>query len=106
MRLSTVLVMPSEVEGLPLVLMEAAASGLPAVVSDVGGVPEIVADSHTGFIVRCGDLDQFAERIDRILSTPGLREHLSLNACAASTRYEIGGCVEKLVTLYDSALKT
>lgn len=105
MRLSTVLVLPSEVEGLPLVLMEAAASGLPAVVSNVGGMPEIVADGETGYVVGCGELDQFAERIDRILSTPGLREQLSKNARVASTHYEISGCVEKLVSLYDSALK-
>lgn len=104
MQLASVLVLPSETEGLPLVLMEAAAAGLPVVASDVGGVSEIVENDVSGYTVRAGDLDHFAERIDRILSTPQLREKLAAQSRRISCRFEIGGCVERLVSLYDSAL--
>ena len=43
------------VEGLPLALLEAASSGLPSVVSDAGGVSEVVLDGRTGFVVPLGN---------------------------------------------------
>ena len=47
------LVLSSVVEGLPMVLLEAAASGLPCVSTEAGGARDIVVDGQTGFLAPC-----------------------------------------------------
>jgi glycosyltransferase involved in cell wall biosynthesis len=51
------LVMPSQFEGVPLAALEAAARGIPVLASRVGGLPTVVADGTTGWLVPAGDLD-------------------------------------------------
>lgn len=58
-------VLPSLWEGLPLVLLEAMASGLPAVATRVGGVPEVVSDGSTGILIDPERPDQLAAAIMR-----------------------------------------
>jgi glycosyltransferase involved in cell wall biosynthesis len=52
------------------VVAEAFAKGTPAVVSDVGGLPGIVDDDHTGFVVRPGDIHQLADRVAWMFEHP------------------------------------
>ena len=59
-----VLVFPSLTEGLPRVVIEAMARGLPCVASDVGGIPELLEDE---FLARPGDVEELAERIEYML---------------------------------------
>ncbi len=66
-RASDLLVLPSRSEGVPNVLLEAAACGTPVVASDVGGVPE-VAHLSASRLVPPGDPGRLAEAIDRMLS--------------------------------------
>jgi glycosyltransferase involved in cell wall biosynthesis len=65
-------VLPSFAEGLPVVLMEALASRIPVIATQVAGVPELVEDGVSGFIVPPGDVDTLALRLDRLLSDPAL----------------------------------
>jgi glycosyltransferase involved in cell wall biosynthesis len=60
----------SVVEGLPMVLLEAAASGLPAVATDAGGVRACVADGETGFVVPRSDGDALAAAMSRLALLP------------------------------------
>jgi glycosyltransferase involved in cell wall biosynthesis len=71
-----VLVLPSEREATPLVIAEAAAAGIPSVVSAVGGHPELVRDMETGFIFHLGDTSLFAKRIIQCLKERKLVEKL------------------------------
>lgn len=64
-------VMPSLTEGLPRALLEAMARGLPAVVSRVGGMPDVVDAAHC---VRPGDVADLAEAVRLLLLDPALRE--------------------------------
>ncbi|MDZ7640155.1 MAG: glycosyltransferase [Bryobacterales bacterium] len=63
-------VMSSVVEGLPMVLIEAAMAGLPAVATDVGGVQEVLLDGETGFTVPPQDVDGLAEAMGRLAAMP------------------------------------
>jgi glycosyltransferase involved in cell wall biosynthesis len=62
------LVMPSKDEGVPNTIQEAMAIGLPVVVSDVGGMPDIVQNAETGWILPLGRQDLWADRIAECIS--------------------------------------
>lgn len=63
---SDVFVLSSRWEGLPLVIIEAMVAGLPVVASRVGGVPELVEDGVTGFLVPPGNPEALAEALQRL----------------------------------------
>lgn len=70
MRSADALVLSSVVEGLPMVLLEAAASGLPCVGTNAGGVEEALADGDTGYVVACGDDQALAAAMTRVMEMP------------------------------------
>jgi glycosyltransferase involved in cell wall biosynthesis len=63
-------------EGVPRVVVEAAATGLPTVAFDVPGVREAVRDGETGYLVPYRDIDAMTERVDRLLQDSGLRDRM------------------------------
>jgi glycosyltransferase involved in cell wall biosynthesis len=70
-RASDLFVLASRWEGLPLVLLESLALGLPAVATRVDGVPLVVRDGETGWLVAPGDASALAERMIDAVSDPG-----------------------------------
>ena len=73
---SDVLCLPSSVEGLPLVVLEAMAQGKPVVATAVGGTPELVVDGETGLLVPPGDAGALADALEEILRDPELARRL------------------------------
>lgn len=65
-------------EGIPVVLMEALGSGVPAVASDLSGIPELVIDGETGLLVPPRDAAALADALTRLASDPVLRERLGV----------------------------
>lgn len=63
-------VLPSLWEGMPMALIEAMASGLPVVATDVSGTREVMVHGETGLMVPPGDAEQLARAIDQILLDP------------------------------------
>jgi len=61
-----------------VVLMEAMASRIPVIASQVAGVPELVEDQVSGFVIPAGDLDTLTDRLDQLLSDPGLCREMGL----------------------------
>lgn len=79
-----VFVLPSinkdgKTEALGVVLLEAMASGCPVIGTNVGGIPDIIIDGETGFLVPEQDPGMLAERILQILSDENLREQFRQN---------------------------
>lgn len=72
-RRGDIFVLPSLAEGMPNVLLEALASGLPLVATDTGGSLELILPDINGFIVPKGDTDALAERLKVLLERPDLR---------------------------------
>jgi len=64
------LCMTSDSEGMPNVVLEAMAAGVPVVATRVGGVAEVVRDGETGFLVETGDVHGVAAAMFRILDDP------------------------------------
>lgn len=67
-------------EGIPVALMEAAATGLPVVASRLSGIPEAIEDGAQGLLVEPGDARGLAEAIARLVGDPALRERLGAAA--------------------------
>ena len=80
---SDMLVLPSFAEGVPVVLMEAMASGLPVVATRVGGVAELVEDGVSGLLVPPGDAGVLAGAMDRLLADPDLCRRFGAAGSAA-----------------------
>jgi len=72
--------LPSYDEGLPNGLCEAMAAGVPAVVSPVGGIPEVVTDGVTGLLVAPGDKVTLERQLRRVLTDRALAERLGAAA--------------------------
>jgi glycosyltransferase involved in cell wall biosynthesis len=98
MALFDVFVLPSLWEGLPLVLIEAAALGKPIVATDVEGSREILRDGETGRLVPPGDPAALAAAVRRLLDDPALAARLGARA-----RETIPGrfTIEKMISGYD-----
>ena len=73
LRETDVFVMASFAEGVPVVLMEALAAGVPVVATRIAGVPELVEDGVSGFLVPPGDPAPISNCIVRLLDHPDLR---------------------------------
>jgi glycosyltransferase involved in cell wall biosynthesis len=72
LRAADVFVLASEIEGLPLAVLEAMSQGVPVVATDVGGMPEAVIDNVTGFLLPPRDPAALTAAITRILSDPDM----------------------------------
>ncbi len=75
-----VFVFPSTTDTFGNVVLEAQASGLPVIVSDLGGPKELVEDGRTGFVTKAHDADDFARAIERMSSDSNLRARMGREA--------------------------
>lgn len=73
-------VLSSKVEGVPGVILEAAAQKVPTVATNVGGVKEVLIDNQTGFIIDDFNKEKFAEKVIEILTNETLQLKLGSNA--------------------------
>jgi glycosyltransferase involved in cell wall biosynthesis len=73
---SDVFILPSFAEGVPVVLMEAMASGIPVVTTQIAGISELVEDGKSGFVTRPGDAEMLSLRILELLRKPKMCEQM------------------------------
>ena len=111
MRKAAMLVLPGirtatgRVEGLGLVSVEAAATGVPVIGSDLGGIPEAVIDGETGFLVPSRDEEALARRMAELLGDAALRRRCGeAGRALACRRFDIGRQTARLEDLYDSVV--
>ena len=78
---AAILALPSRCEGLPRVLIEGMAAGLPLVGSDVAGIPFLIREGENGFVVPGGNPQLLETRLRQLLSDPRLRSQMGENSC-------------------------
>jgi glycosyltransferase involved in cell wall biosynthesis len=94
-------IMSSKSEGLPMSLLQAFSMGLPAIVTDVGGMAEVVRMAEAGFTVPATDPAGMAAAILRLASSEAERAQFSANAEEAfHTRFSLQAMVDAYMNLY------
>ena len=94
-------VMSSKSEGLPMSLLQAFSLGLPAIVTDVGGMAEVVRLAQAGLVVHASDPGAMAKAILSLASSPTEREQFSMNAeTAFRTHFTLQGMADAYMNLY------
>jgi glycosyltransferase involved in cell wall biosynthesis len=91
-------------EGLPQVLLEAQAAGLPIVGTDVGGVAEALAEGRTGLLVPPDDAEAAVEAVERIASDPELRRRLVTAALDHAQEETLEAQLDRLAAFFRTAL--
>lgn len=96
-------VLPSKNEGISNTVLEAMATGLPVVATDVGGNPELVAAGRTGTLVRADDSTAMSAAIRRYIDDPQMsRLHGSEGRRRALERFSMDAMLEQYLAVYDS----
>jgi glycosyltransferase involved in cell wall biosynthesis len=99
-----VFTLSSTYEGLPIALVEAMALGRPAVVTDVGGNPEVVTDGADGLLVPPGDPAALAGGLLRLLGDPELRARIGAAAHVRAAAFDIRTAVARMEQVYAGLL--
>ncbi|MDA1475081.1 glycosyltransferase family 4 protein [Bacillus changyiensis] len=106
MTLADIFVLPSLLENQPLSVIEAQLAGLPVIVSDAGGIPEIVEHEMTGLITPKGDKEALANCLNRLLEDEAQRKELGANAREFALEYwNMDDAVNHILTVYQKTIK-
>jgi glycosyltransferase involved in cell wall biosynthesis len=83
-------------EAMPLAILEAMASGLPVVATNVGGIPDMIAEGSTGLLSSVGDLNGLAWNISNLMSDESLRAAMGKAARKrAMEKFELNTCIDQ-----------
>jgi glycosyltransferase involved in cell wall biosynthesis len=100
-----VFAMPSLEEGFGMAALEAMAEGLPVVATCVGGLPEVIEDCHTGYLVPPSDVAALVGRLRLLILDPERRQAMgAAGRERVRTHFSVHRMVAKIQAIYDSLL--
>jgi glycosyltransferase involved in cell wall biosynthesis len=106
MQQADIFVLPSLYEGLPNVILEAMACGLPIVATRTGGIPDIIMDNTNGFLVEIKDTETIAIKIILLLQDTALWKRISDNNKLLVKKYTWNNVIIKLEKIYQLSLNS
>lgn len=102
----SIFVLPTYFEGQPISLLEAMESGCAVVVSEVGGIPQIVTNQVNGVFIKPKDTESLVEGMKKVLADESFRKRLGENARETILeRYDIRRGMEQLMEIYETCIK-
>ena len=106
LRLLDIFVLPSIGEGISNTILEAMATGLPIIATNVGGNPELVEDGVNGYLVPPGNPEKLAKYIIKLTESSDTRSLLGKASLDKVTeQFNWDSTVEKYINVYDELLK-
>ncbi len=97
---SNLFVFPSLWEGMPMVIAEAMATGLPIVASNVGGIPDMLRDGTSALLCE-PEPHAIAACVERLVKDEGLRRHIGMNALRSAPNFGVNLMVERYMAVYE-----
>jgi glycosyltransferase involved in cell wall biosynthesis len=107
MHAADAFVLSSRLEGLPMVLLESGASGLPAVATDVPGTREAMVNGETGWLAPAGDPEKLAAAMVKLMRMPA-KERRAMGARArryVAEHFSLDAVLDQWVRLYEELLR-
>ena len=104
-RVGDVFVTASEIETQGIVLIEAAASGLPLIAVDGGAVAEICKNNVNGFLLKPGDIKGISDAMMKILADDALNKKMSSNSIEISREHSLDYTIDKYLNIYNKVIK-
>ena len=96
----------NDVDGLPQMLMEAMACGLPAVSTDLVGIPDLILDGKTGLLVPPEDAGALADALLRLVRDEELSQALAqAGHCHLINNFDLQSCLEPLISQYRNRIR-
>lgn len=95
LRKSKIFCMSSDYEGMSNAMIEAICVGLPIVTTNVSGVEELVKDGINGFVIQCGEVDEMANSLQRLMNNEHLVNYFSSNNIVNRKLFRIDTIVNK-----------
>jgi len=95
------LVIPSDTEGLPNVMLEAMACGTPVLAAPVGAIPDIIKDGETGFLMENNSPDNIAKNIIKVLHYRGIEKIINNNHNLIEKEYTLEKAAERYRNILD-----
>ena len=102
-----IVVHPSLSEGIPNVVLEAMAAKKPVVASNVGGLPEVIEDGVSGYLIHPDDIDRYVEVLNNLIGDPRKREQIGKAAYdyLLKNNYTWKAQTEKVMTIFHQLLE-
>ncbi len=98
-RTTDIFVLPSLSEGLPKVILEAMANGVPIIATRVGGIPNFIQDGINGLLIPPGDPDAIVNAILRLTSDVELRKRLATNSLNKAKQYSMESQLQRMADI-------
>ena len=107
LSVADVFLMPSQTESFGLAALEAMACEVPVIASRVGGLPEVVHDGETGYLVTLGDVQAMADCATRLFDDAALRRRMGARGRAVAIQdFTTDRIIPQYVELYERVVKT
>ena len=100
------MVMPSRMESFGVAVLEAGACARPVIASDTGGVPELLLNHETGFLIPVGDVDRLAEEISKLAQDRASGQKMGLNGFRhVAENFSWESSLDRMSDLYQSLVE-
>ena len=104
---SSIFVLPSHYEGMPMSILEAMSFGLPVISTDINGIPDIILDGETGLIIEPSKINELSSAIIKLLQNYQYRLILGSNGKKRiDTLFTLSEMKKNLIKIYDNILNT
>ena len=102
---SDLFLLPSETESFGMAALEAMASEVPVIATQAGGLPEVIADGESGYLLAVGDVDAMAARAIEILSNSQLQRNMGrAGRRVAETKFNVERIVPQYRNFYEQVI--
>jgi glycosyltransferase involved in cell wall biosynthesis len=95
--------LPTLADATPIAILEAMATGLPVLAGGVGGIPELIDDGETGFLLKPGDPSDLDSKLQLLIEDPMLRTRIGKAARqACEDRFNVDRQLRQILAILDS----